>query len=1145
MKNRDFQDKLRIASRQNQKEREYWMEKLSGEMVTSSFINGIGTGNRRRDSEMTNFETLPVQISDSLSIKLLKLSNESDHNLHMILTAGIIALLYKYTGFKDLIIGTTIFKQHQEIDFINTVLPLRNHITQGIAFKELLIQVRKTLLEAVENQNYPFEVLTEDLNLGKISGTSPLFDVLVLMENIHDRKFIANISPNVVFLFHRKGTRLEGEMKYNPRRIDEGKMRGVLRHYSHLLEVVLANPNIAVSKIELITEEEKRKIIKDFNNTSLNFSEDETIDQLFEIQAFRYPKKVAVVHQESQLTYLELNRRSNQLSKELRTKQGFKHPVGIVTEASLGMVIGILGILKSGGAYLPISPTYPAKRVEYILKDSGAETVLVSKENQMELKSNLLKIDLDNNKIWQGDGENDDSLNSSENAAYLIYTSGTTGKPKAILVEHRNVLAYLKAFFQKFDISSKDIMLQNASYTFDLFVEEFFSALLRGGKLAIPGKTEKADPDLLIQFINRVGVTIVDLTPSLINEINQRNGLPGVRHYISGGDVLKERYITNLIKTGKVTNTYGPTETTVCAAYYSCTGQEKNGIPIGKPIGNYRIYILDKDAGLAPIGVPGELCIAGAGVTRGYLNNPTLTDEKFIQNPNVPNETIYRTGDLTVWEEDGNIGFLGRIDRQVNIRGFRIELKEIENRILDFPEIKETIVVERDEDENKFLCVYFTAGSKLAKENLKDWLSRDLPDYMIPNIFLQIEKFPLTPGGKIDIKDLQQRSILEERMYEAPAIETERILARIWSGVLEIEESLISTSSNFFEIGGHSLRAIKVISLINKELNVLVSLVDFLKLQTIKELSHLIDESGEIEKSPLDEQLVLMKRGKEHSINVFFIHAATGEVGGYLDLCGNLRGDLNYWGIRAERSNRNAPGNITVEEIAANYIIKIKKVQSEGPYFIAGWCIAGTIAFEIVRQMEQSGEEIGSLILINSFPPQNINQENSFDFTIETETELTSRYLPDAGVQEQLKSVSDIEEIWDIVLSHLEKSGFSSRSFGKLALGELIRTIPEYEQLSIRELGSLFNVIRTFNRARNSYVPQSKINAFTYFFKATQTEGIDIETWQLYNSQTLKLIEIDGDHFSIFDMPYVVEFSEKFKNQVDFNRCGNPVLDKG
>lgn len=842
MSNRNY-DKLAAAADQNVKERDYWLHQLSGELIKSCFP--YDHKNNINLEEMHNmFLCFPLDLSS----QLMKLSKGSDVKLHMILTAILVLLLNKYTGHNDIIIATPIYKQEVDIDFINTVLSLRTQIPGNITFKELLLQIREALVQTTENQNYPIEILLEQLGISYHGKDFPLFDVVIMQENIHEKKYLQDINYNVLFAFKRTGESIEGVVEYNSQLYEKTTIERLIHHYQRLLSEVFANIDAPVRDIDILSDEERKKILYDFNDKQQG-SKGEMIHKLFAKQVDKTPDRVALVSEELlhdfQLTYKELNNESHRLACFLRNR-GVKPGiiVGLMVEKSLEMMMGIMGILKAGGAYLPIDVAYPPVRIEYMLKESGAKILLTYARNTLteSLTDDSAKgpeiVDIFSPAVNSNHDGNITAVNRLEDPAYIIYTSGSTGKPKGVIVEHRNVIAYLQAFWQEFAITAEDTALQQASYSFDAFVEEVYPVLSRGGKAAICPKYVIMDTQVLHRFILKHDITLISVSPLLLNEINQLPDTGRIRIFINGGDELKKEYITNLLDKGSVYNTYGPTEATVCATYHRCSPDDNANPPIGKPITNYRVAIIDSNQRLAPIGVPGELYIAGPGVTRGYLNNPELTAEKFYLRrpggsfcknrpldphknfslfaPYSPHSPIYQTGDRARWLPNGNIEFLGRIDHQVNIRGFRIELGEIENHLLKHKDINAAVVLPKEMNkensepgDHRHLCAYIAGRKELSIPGLKEYLSTYLPDYMIPSFYVLLERMPMTPNGKPDIKALDSYKPISavQAEYIAPANDTEITIAETWKELLHLEK--ISIHDNFFDLGGNSMLLLK------------------------------------------------------------------------------------------------------------------------------------------------------------------------------------------------------------------------------------------------------------------------------------------------------------------------------------------------
>jgi amino acid adenylation domain-containing protein len=649
-------------------------------------------------------------------------------------------------------------------------------------------------------------------------------------------------------------------------------IKNTASHFKNIVQQVVENPQLDVKELEILSPEERQQLLYDFNDTESSYPGNKTLHELFEKQVQKTPDNVALVPQH--ITYRELNAKSDQLAGLLLEKGVQPETiVGLMVERSVEMIIGIFGILKAGGAYLPIDPDSPAERIDYMMADSGAG-VLVSKVSKVSKGIELILIDQVMKELTVPPTHLT-HLTHPTHLSYIIYTSGSTGQPKGVMVEHRNLLAYIHAFNRECEITSNDTVLQQASFTFDTFVEEVYSTLLKGGKVAIASKEEILDVDLLVEFITRNRVTVIDCSPLLLNELNNSSRLAElntVHTYISGGDELKKEYIGNLLKYGKVLNGYGPTETTVCVTLYHCSGDEKRNIPIGKPLANYKVYILDRNDNLLPVGVPGELCAAGAGVTRGYLNNPESTIEKFPPagdplspaggptHPTHPltHSPLYRTGDLARWLPNGplaggtySIEFLGRIDHQVKIRGFRIELGEIENQLKKHEEVEGAVaVVKEDEGGDKYLCAYIVPRQgtrfELDVQELKKFLARHLPQYMIPLYFIPMETLPLTPGGKVDRNALPEpeRSGIKET-HTAPVDEVEEKLVELWADLLKLDKETISTNDDFFLLGGHSLRATMLVSRIRKVFNIEFKLAEVFETPTVKGIADYV-RAGEI-----------------------------------------------------------------------------------------------------------------------------------------------------------------------------------------------------------------------------------------------------------------------------------------------------------
>ncbi|OPY29541.1 MAG: 3-hydroxypropionyl-coenzyme A synthetase [Methanobacterium sp. PtaU1.Bin242] len=843
---------------------------------------------------MQSFEGnhLIFEIEGELTRKLNALAMDEGVTLYMVLLASLNILFSKYTGQDDIVIGSvSAGRPHSELEnliglFINT-LAMRNHPQEEKIFKEFLEDVKENALEAYENQDYQFDELIENLNLKRDFSRNPIFDVMFILQNMDITEmemerlnFTYYENPLLVskvdMLLNamERGDGIIFNLEYCTKLFKKETIEKFAKHYVNILEEIVKNPYLKLKEINILTEEEKNTIFHDFNNTKAPYSRDKTIHELFEEQVERTPDNIALIYEDEQLTYSELNKKANQIAHILRDK-GIKPDsiVGIMLERSPEMIIGLLAVLKAGGAYLPIDPSYPEERIMYILKDSAAKILLTQQKYESRVSFNGETLDLKNPDLFIGSQLNLENVNTSHDLSYVIYTSGSTGKPKGVMIEHYSVINKLEWMLKEYPITEDDVLIQKTPYTFDASVYELFIWSFTGARLCLLKPDGEKDPEEIINAIEKHMVTTIEFVPSMlsvflghIEETQCSNRLKSLKHVTTGGEALTTEQVKKFNKNLKknntnLINTYGPTETTIDVTYYYCNEEIPENIPIGKPISNIQLYIMDKHQKLQPITIPGELCISGDGLARGYLNKTNLTNKSFMNNPFIPGERLYRTGDLARWLPDGNIEFLGRIDHQVKIRGNRIELGEIENRLLEHPQITETVVMTKEDPQSgKYLCAYFIGEEKLSVPHLRAHLSKHLPDYMIPHYFIQLEKMPLNQNGKIDRKSLPEPdgSINTGVKYVAPRNEIEEKLVKIWQEILKVDK--IGIKDDFFSLGGDSIKAIQVSSRLNSY-GLKLEITEMLKNPVIEELSnHItlttrqIDQSlveGEVELTPI------------------------------------------------------------------------------------------------------------------------------------------------------------------------------------------------------------------------------------------------------------------------------------------------------
>ena len=842
-----------------QKQEEYWLKAFSGEIQ----VLNLPTDHPRPSYQSFEGDRISFEAGAAITKGVGAIAAKTGATPYMVLLAAYNILLSKYSGQEDIVIGSPIAgRQHADLGnivgmFVNT-LALRNYPAGNKSYLEFLNEVKENALLAYENQDYQFEELVEKVSVRRDFSRNPLFDVMLVLQNIEMAGIDLTglrIKPypfnNQVAKFDLTLTAIETErnilftLEYSTKLFRTETIERLSSHFNNILQAIVANPEVKLAEIEMLTEVEKNRILVEFNDTGTDYPKEKTIHQVFEEQVERTPDQMAIIFKDQQLTYRELNQRSNQLARTLREK-GVKVDViiGIMVERSLEMVIGMLGVLKAGGAYLPIDPTYPEERIRFMLEDSEIRILLTQQQLLGKNLSVAELIALDDQDIYHPDHNNLPCKNQFSDLAYIIYTSGSTGRPKGVMIEHHGVTNLNIAFSKAFHINEEDRVIQFASNSFDASVDEIFTSLLAGASLYIVDRETIEDLVLFENFITQNQITIATLPPTYLIYLNPER-LTSLRILKVAGSASTYDLYTQWKGRGLFINAYGPTEGTVCSTIWDSTdGRQVSGIiPIGKPISNFQIYIVDHNNQIVPIGTPGELCIAGAGLARGYLNRPELTLEKFISFSFQPGEKAYKTGDLARWLPDGNIEFLGRIDHQVKIRGFRIELGEIESQLLKHQLIKEAIVIDKDNQEGKYLCAYIVTDGELTTLELRSFLSQELPDYMIPATFVNLESLPLTPNGKVDRKALPELegNLKSGIAYEAPSTETETKLAQIWQMILNVET--IGINDNFFELGGHSLKATVMVSQILKTFQVEVPLREIFRMQTIQEQAEYIQKA--------------------------------------------------------------------------------------------------------------------------------------------------------------------------------------------------------------------------------------------------------------------------------------------------------------
>ncbi|MEW9712961.1 amino acid adenylation domain-containing protein [Paenibacillus sp. SI92] len=825
-------------------------------------------------------DTVAFTLDQERSASLRQLATQTGSTMYMVLLAAYTTLLYAYSGREDVVVGSPIAgRPHTDLEpiigmFVNT-LALRSYPAGNKSFDNYLQEVKEHVLQAFEHQDYPFEELIERLDIKRDLSRNPLFDTMFVMQHTpRQEQDYAGLqiepypSGHTAAQFDLTLEALDMEnvvacsFQFADSLYKRETIERMVEHFLQIIDLVLKNQHTKLADLEIITAQQKAQILHDFNDTEKDYPCEKTIYGLFEEQAERTPDRVAVRFEDEQLTYRELNEQANRMARTLRAEGVLSDDkVGIMVERSLEMIVGIYAILKAGGAYVPIDPEYPEERISFILEDSGAKLLLTQRHlnDRLPTELSIKVIDLNDAALYAEDSSNLQPLAGPRNVAYVIYTSGSTGKPKGVMIEHHSVINRILWMHERYPIGETDVILQKTAFTFDVSVWELFWWAMVGSSVCMLAVGGEKSPERILATIERSGVTTMHFVPAMLHAFldyaeqqpssKLAEQLGSLRQVFASGEALPPQHVARFqqavaaINRARLINLYGPTEATVDVSYFDCEPDAVYPIiPIGKPIHNTRLYIVKEGTQqLQPIGVAGELCIAGVGVARGYLNRPELTAEKFTDDPFADGQRMYRTGDLARWLPDGNIEYLGRIDHQVKIRGYRIELGEVESQLLNVEAMLEAVVVAReDENGQKLLCAYYVAEIDLTVGELRSRLSETLPSYMVPTYLVQVERMPLSPNGKIDRKALPapEGSVQASEEYAAPRTRTEIQLARLWQEVLRLPR--VGVTDNFFDIGGHSLRATTLAAKIYKEMNINVPLRDIFLSPTIEQLAKVI-----------------------------------------------------------------------------------------------------------------------------------------------------------------------------------------------------------------------------------------------------------------------------------------------------------------
>ena len=813
----------------------YWRETLKGFTAPTPLVVDRHTDGRDTDGELSGEQEVIVSASTTAALQALARQNQL--TLSGLVQGAWALLLSRYSGEDDVVFGVTSSGRPAELKgaenmvglFIVT-LPARVKTPPD----ELLLPWLKQL-QASQYQMLQFEY-SPPVQVQRWSEIPPgqqLFQSIIVFENYP----VENVSSDESGSFEIKnfkssgnsnyplalvvlpGPELSLRLVYNRQRFEEGTIRRMLGHLKNLLESIASDPNQRLATVRMLDDDERRQIVHEWNDTAMAYDSDSCIHEIFERQAERTPDAAALIYDEQVISYRELNRRANQLASYLR-KQGVgaEKLVGIYLDRGIEMIVSLLGILKAGAGYVPLDPMYPKARQEMMVQDAGLEVVVAEEKLIGRLPEGInrvVSIDGEREEIARESGENIRDAATAENLAYVIYTSGSTGKPKGSLITHRGLCNVIQAQINAFDVRPGKQVLQFASLSFDTSVAQIFMAINSGATLFLLGQDPLYSQAGLIQFLRDNGITTADIGPTILGAFPAEE-IPTLQTISTGGERCTKEVVSRWAPGRNFFNVYGLTETTICATIAQCSEDYPYAPPIGRPIGNTTVYLLNRNMEIMPVGVPGELFIGGVCLARGYMNYPDLTAERFIPDPfsNEAGARLFRTGDLGKYLPDGNIDFLGRADDQIKLRGLRIEPGEIETAIRSHPEIDSAVVLAKAVGKGSRRLIAYAVpnqGASVAPSDLRAFLKESLPEFMVPSAFVLLESWPLTVGRKIDRAALPDPDISRpdlDQNFEMPRSDVERTVASLWQTILEVEK--VGLHDNFFDLGGHSLHMIQV-----------------------------------------------------------------------------------------------------------------------------------------------------------------------------------------------------------------------------------------------------------------------------------------------------------------------------------------------
>ncbi len=1137
------------------KQVDYWKKQLDGAPAMLELPTDRPRPPLQTFNGACHLLVLPQRLSESLS----ELSRRADATLFMTLLAAFQTLLCRYTNQEDIVLGTPIANRTRRetedlIGFFVNTLVLRTDLAGNPGFRELLRRVREVALQSYAHQDLPFEKLVEELKPERNLSHMPLFQVLIAFQNAPEAKLTlpglelqdfglegqtAKFDLSLYIGESNEGLLLNFE--YNTDLFNPSTIERIARHFETLLAGIVANPDQGVRDLPLVDEAERRQLLVEWTDTTVDYPF-RCIHELFAEQAAETPDAVALISKDQQLTFAELEQRANQLGHYLQKRGvGPEVVVAVCMERSIETMIALLGILKAGGAFVPVDASYPAERVNFLLEDSRAPIVLTQERLRERLTlsaSEPICLDAQWAEIAAESSEAPACSVTPDNAAYLIYTSGSTGTPKGSISPHHASLNRFAWMWRTYPFAPGEVCCQKTSLSFADSIWENFGPLLRGIPLVIIPDDAARDPRQLLEMLGTYGVTRIVLVPSLLRvlleqEINLAQKLARLKYWTCSGESLPSElavWFKQELPAAVMINLYGSSEVAADVTSYEVTAPDQRaGIPIGRPIDNTQAYILDGAFKPVPVGVCGELYIAGAGLARGYFDRPELTAERFLPNPfsSARDARMFRSGDLARYRPDGTIEFLGRADYQVKIRGFRVELGEIEAALGQHPTVcRNVVVVHEDMSGDRRVVAYIVpfAEGKIDLTELRAFVQRKLPEYMIPSALVELPDLPLTPSGKINRRALPAPEFAAqlEQNYLAPRTEVEELLSGVWAEVLKVAR--VGVNDNFFELGGHSLLAVRLFARIEKLCGKHLPLATLFQAPTVAQLAEVLRQEGWT--APWSSLVAIQARGyKDRGKRpLFCVHAVGGNVIEYYGLARHLGPDQPFYAFQSVGlDGRQAPLK-SIPAMASHYLREMREVQPAGPYLLGGHSLGGMIAFEMACQLREHGEQVDLVALLDAYPlghyklQPNANSRTylarrfgkrmkcHFDNLVRLPGKEKFAYLLDKA---QFAPAKIKQQLW--------RRAYRLRRFNR-ALPATLRNIEGLNFLAARE-----------------YLPRIYPGRVALFWASGDlTTSFDLlDGWRTLAAGGVDVHEISGNHINIVKEPHVSALADELRGCLD------------